>query len=293
MNEVQQLQAADPLFLRIGELGTAFVWLAIVGCLVAAVTNLIGREDLLKKFADWPFVAGVAGFVGAAGCLLVLFLNKQYQFQYVFEHIANDHELQYLIAGVWSGQEGSFLLWGLLSAIVGFFAVRGAGKYKRWMTFVYALFLAAVAGILAFESPFVLLQSLGGQSLVVDGVLKVMPDGFGLAPSLLNYWMVIHPPTIFTGFSCLTVLFAYSMAALMHRDAVSWIPLVRPWAIFTLTILGVGLCMGGFWAYETLGWGGFWLWDPECSCSRRGRSGSWRTSFLPLCRSCCSATARS
>ena len=59
MNEVQQLDAADPFFLRIGEIGTAFVWLAIAGCLVAAIINLIGREDLLAKFSDWPFVAGV------------------------------------------------------------------------------------------------------------------------------------------------------------------------------------------------------------------------------------------
>ncbi|MBC8066592.1 MAG: cytochrome c biogenesis protein CcsA, partial [Chlorobia bacterium] len=88
------------------------------------------------------------------------------------------------------------------------------------------------------------------------------PSGTGLTPSLQNYWVVIHPPTIFLGFGSLTVLFCWSIAAMLERNPLDWAKMVRPWAIVSTSILGLGLMMGGFWAYETLGWGGFWAWDP-------------------------------
>ena len=211
------------------------------------------------------FTFGSLGFVGAFVCLGALFVTHQFQYFYVFSHSALDHELQYLIAGVWSGQEGSFLLWGLMSALAGVIAVRRTGPYRRWFTVVYGLFLAGVAAILAFESPFHLIPEF-------QGMLLIPPDGRGMSPSLLNYWVVIHPPTIFVGFGALTVLFAYAFAAVLQRNLVGWIPYVRPWAVFCLAVLGLGLCMGGLWAYETLGWGGFWMWDPVEN-----------TSFVPWC----------
>ncbi len=226
---------------------------------------MIARKDeRAGKLAQRIFTFGSLSFVSAFVCLLVLFVTHQFQFKYVFEHSALDHELQYLVAAVWSGQEGSFLLWGLMASVVGVLAARGAGKYRRWFTVVYGLFLAGLAGILAYESPF--------QLLLIENIHVYPPDGRGLVPSLLNYWIVIHPPTIFLGFGTLTVLFAYAFAAVLHRDPVAWIPQVRPWAVFALAVLGVGLSMGGFWAYETLGWGGFWMWDPVEN-----------TSFVPWC----------
>lgn len=186
-------------------------------------------------------------FVG----LGVLFVTSQFQFRYVQRHSAYDHELPYKIAGVWSGQEGSFLLWAIGSALFCSLAVRKARGYERWFSGVSCLFLGALSGILMFESPFRL--NPAGSDL---------RDGFGLPPSLLNYWVVIHPPTIFLGFGCLTALFAWSVAAVLHRNLETWIDQIRPWAIVGMTFCGVGLSMGGFWAYETLGWGGFWAWDP-------------------------------
>ncbi len=250
-----------PWSLAVGLAGKGFIWLTVVSCVLAALFAY-RRVD---SWARSAFVVGALGLLGAFVCLATLFLNHQFQFQYVFSHSALDHEIKYLIAGVWSGQEGSFLLWGLLSAIVGVFAVRGTGPFQRWFVFVYALFLACLAGILSIESPFALVD-------LVDGRLVVPADGTGMAPSLLNYWVVIHPPTIFVGFASLAVMFAYAVSALVTRDVTSWIPRVRPWAIFSTAVLGLGLCMGGFWAYETLGWGGFWMWDPVEN-----------TSFVPWC----------
>jgi len=187
-------------------------------------------------------------------CLATLFLTDQFQYKYVFAHSEKVVELQYKVAAIWSGQEGSFLLWAVCSALFGLAAAPRTGKYRTAFTIPYALFLAALAGILSYESPFKLER--------IDGQLLVPPSGVGLSPSLLNYWVTIHPPTIFLGFGSLTVLFCWAIAALAKRDLDSWIRPIRPWVLVSLTLVGLGLCMGGFWAYETLGWGGFWAWDP-------------------------------
>ncbi len=202
---------------------------------------------------------------GAFVVLGTLFVKHQFQYEYVYSHSALDHELQYLIAGVWSGQEGSFLLWGLLSGLCGSIAVRSVIGERKWFIVVYSLFMIGISSILAFESPFNL-NDYEGMPMFIP------PDGVGMSAPLLNYWMVIHPPVIFIGFSSLTILFAWAVAALMHRDLKSWIDGVRPYSIFAMTFLGLGLAMGGFWAYETLGWGGFWAWDPVEN-----------TSFVPWC----------
>ncbi|MBA3727058.1 MAG: cytochrome c biogenesis protein CcsA [Armatimonadetes bacterium] len=118
--------------------------------------------------------------------------------------------------------------------------------------------------IVAYESPFKLIQ-LGPQdvSLLSPGQTMIMPtDGRGLNPTLMNYWMVIHPWVIFIGFGSLLTLFAWTASAAISRDKQSWTAAIRPFAIISMTVLGVGLTMGGLWAYETLGWGGFWAWDP-------------------------------
>ncbi|MBS1709238.1 MAG: cytochrome c biogenesis protein CcsA [Armatimonadetes bacterium] len=240
----------------VGHAGQAFVFCSVVGFLAAAVLWWLSGSDPRKeksaKLAGW---VGALALFAAFACVGTLFVTDQFQFKYVFAHAAHDHELQYKIAGIWSGQEGSFLLWATTSAV--FFLLVGprTGQDRRWFSVVYATMLAALVGILAFESPFKPID-------LVDGKWLVPPDGNGLAPSLLNYWVVVHPPTIFLGFGSLAALFAWSMAATLRRDPHSWIPLVRPWALVSLSLLGVGLCMGGFWAYETLGWGGFWMWDP-------------------------------
>ena len=83
-----------------------------------------------------------------------------------------------------------------------------------------------------------------------------------MTPALQNYWVIVHPPTIFSGFGSLTVLFAYGFAAIMTGNVLEWVAKVRPWVLVSMAILGLGLCMGGMWAYETQGWGGFWAWDP-------------------------------
>ena len=87
-------------------------------------------------------------------------------------------------------------------------------------------------------------------------------NGKGLNPQLLNFWMQIHPPILFIGFSMATVPFAFAMAAMMKNDYTQWVKQALPWVLAGAGILGLGIMMGGYWAYEMLGWGGYWAWDP-------------------------------
>lgn len=256
---------AAPLWsMEVGQLGAALVLAGAILFVVAMLSMALGTKA--QSLGRWTFVGGCVCILGAMGSLLSLFLQDQFQFEYVANHSWHNLAGMYKVAAVWSGQQGSFLLWASTSAVFGLLAVWRAGPYQRWFVFIYALFLGCLCGILAYETPFGLLNEISGGgvhiSLFVNGIHFAPPDGMGLTPSLQNYWVVVHPPTIFTGFGSLTVPFAFAVSALLTGDAVGWIPRVRPWALISLSILGLGLVMGGLWAYETQGWGGFWAWDP-------------------------------
>lgn len=251
MEAAHNLPVAPDWSLLLGVLGRGFIWSAIACFLASVLLNWLRRDSRLGSVA---FFAGCAALLGAFAVLGTLFVTDQFHFQYVYAHSEKINGLGYKIASIWSGQQGSFLLWATCSAIFAMWARRSTGDLKSAYTLVASVFLAAISGILAYESPFKL--------HVFEGKVFQLPDGVGLAPSLNNYWVIIHPPTIFLGFGSLLVLFAFATAALMRGQYDDWARRVRPWAITSLTLTGLGLCMGGFWAYETLGWGGFWAWDP-------------------------------
>jgi cytochrome c-type biogenesis protein CcmF len=237
----------------LGPIGKALIFAAVAFFLMSAIGWGLKRSGLGKT----GFWLGAFSLFGAFGCLAALFIGNQFQYEYVFGHAEAELALKYKIAAIWSGQQGSFLLWAVASAIFGLLAAPRTGIYRRWFTISYSVFLAALGGILAYETPFNIIPEL-----LTKLPLKLPPSGVGLTPSLQNYWVVIHPPTIFLGFGSLTVLFCWSVAAMMERNPIDWVKMVRPWTIASAAILGLGLMMGGFWAYETLGWGGFWAWDP-------------------------------
>lgn len=260
MNEdpLASLSHAQPWSLATGQAGTGLIFAGLSLFLLAALLSaLSAKKPFLGRFAGGAFVLASLSLFGAFGCLATLFVRDQFQYQYVYSHGDINTTLAYKIAGVWSGQQGSFLLWATASAIFGLLTMRAAGLYRPAYLAVFSVFLATLCGILAYETPFSI-----PATVVMNGKTFIPPSGTGLAPSLMNYWVVIHPPTIFLGFGSLTVLFAFSIAAMLHRNVREWIAMVRPWALVSLAILGLGICMGGFWAYETLGWGGFWAWDP-------------------------------
>ena len=246
-------KSAPDWALALGNDGRLIVLLGGLAFLAGIITAIARKE----KAASILFVVGSVALLGAFACLAVLFVNNQFEYDYVWQHGDVLNDVKYKIAGVWSGQQGSFLLWACTSAIFGVLALRSTGIYRRWYLVVYSIFLGSLCGILSYETPFGLLKGV-----VHEGHILVPNDGAGLNASLQNYWVVIHPPTIFTGFGSLTVLFCFALSAMLTGNMIDWARLVRPWALLSVAILGLGICMGGLWAYETLGWGGFWAWDP-------------------------------
>lgn len=238
----------------VGHLGRYGIWLSIALFILSALLWWRGKSSEANRFATASFLGGTLGLVTAFVALGVLFLNNQFQYDYVKGRSEVNLAVYYKISCIWSGQQGSFLLWAVTSAIWGVLASRATGPYRRGFQGVYALFLASLASILAFESPFSITSA--------HGKILVPPNGEGMTPALQNVWNVIHPPIIFTGFGSLTVAFCWAIAVMLRRGDGDWVARSRPWVIASTTILGLGLCLGGFWAYETLGWGGFWAWDP-------------------------------
>jgi cytochrome c-type biogenesis protein CcmF len=113
------------------------------------------------------------------------------------------------------------------------------------------------------SSPFILLRDAMAEAPIFKMQPEFVPqDGNGLNPLLQNYWMVIHPPTLFLGFATTLVPFSYCMAGLWIKQYRDWVRPALPWALFSAAVLGLGILMGGYWAYETLNFGGYWNWDP-------------------------------
>ena len=256
-SQITEWPRAEQWSLLAGNLGKWSIYGGIALFVIAVVLAIIGDSKPLAKARDIAFFAGSGCLFLAFGVLGTLFLKDQFQFEYVASHSEKVVELKYKVAAIWSGQQGSFLLWASTSAMFGLLAFRGTGIYRRWFVVAISSFLACICGILAYETPFNLIRDV-----VIDGVTHVPPTGNGMEPSLLNYWVVIHPPTIFTGFGSLIVMFAYGVSAMLTGNVVDYIPRVRPWALGSMAVLGLGIVMGGLWAYETQGWGGFWAWDP-------------------------------
>jgi cytochrome c-type biogenesis protein CcmF len=230
---------------------------------VAAILYWIGGRGL--PWGRRLFVLAALGAIAAEGLLIYLLLAERYDVAYVWQFSERAIPWYFKVSGAWAGQEGSLLLWTALTALLGLFAIRRLGRLERPFMGAYSLILAALIGIVAFALPFAYHKGANAQGFLTDpatGQLFTPHDGAGLNPVLENFWMTIHPPVMFLGFASLAILFCFAVAAMITRDDRTWSALARPWAAFSVASTGLGMCLGGFWAYETLGWGGFWAWDP-------------------------------
>ena len=259
MNDIPPgIPLAAPWSLAAGAFGRGSVIAAIVFFVLAFAGMLATKRwSSVEKAGTASFVLGCLSLFSAFATLTLLFVKDQFQYAYVWEHSATETSLAYKVAAVWTAQEGSFLLWACGAAAFALLALRGTGPYRRGFVGTTSLFLGALGGILAYETPFEIMKQV-----VAHGKTFVPLVGNGMTPSLQNYWVVIHPPTIFLGFGSLSLIAAYAVAAMLRGDAEDWVTRVRPWALVSTAILGLGISMGGLWAYETQGWGGFWAWDP-------------------------------
>jgi cytochrome c-type biogenesis protein CcmF len=232
--------------------GTIAVWVTLASVAASICLYLFGGA----KGAKWgraAFFLAAAGIFSAAATLGILLVTHRFDVAYVYQHSARAMAPLYWFPSFWSGQEGSFLLWAFWISVLGIVLALTSGKAERRVMPIYACMLLFLATMLASCSPFVMLNTQGQ---------PIPTEGLGLNPNLENYWMVIHPPTLFLGFSTLTVPFAFALSALFWRDWDGWLRRALPWSLFGFAVLGLAMMMGGYWAYEMLGWGGFWEWDP-------------------------------
>lgn len=238
----------------LGILGQA----AIILGFAASVLGMIAwfrsiRAPQVIGLARAGFHITVTSVFVAAAMLLVLILKHQFQFHYVAAYSSRDLPLGLLMSTFYAGQEGSFLLWTLMVSIVGIVLLFYTQKHdnERETMGVYTGILSFLLLLLIAKNPF---------APVEGGIAPA--DGKGLNPLLQNFWMQIHPPILFLGFASMAPPFALAIAALIKRKYQSWVVSSLPWVVGGAAVLGLGISLGGFWAYETLGWGGWWGWDP-------------------------------
>jgi len=189
-------------------------------------------------------------------------IDHNFTYTYVYNYSSKELPFSLLLSSFYAGQEGSFMLWALFFVIVGLFVRPYARKhgYESLVMGFYALILTFLLLLIIMKSPFEhIWETFKDHQMTKD---MIPPNGKGLNPILQNYWMVIHPPTLFIGYTLMSVPFVFALAGLIKREYQNWVKVAVPWTLFATAILGAGIMLGGFWAYETLGWGGFWGWDP-------------------------------
>jgi cytochrome c-type biogenesis protein CcmF len=242
----------------IPELGQFALALALVIALAQGVLTLAGAA---RGEAAWMSVARPAAwgqfvFVAIAfGCLTASFINKDFSVAFVAATSNSALPLQYRIAGVWGGHEGSLLLWTLILGVwmvaVSVFSRRLPDDMVARVLGVMGLVNVGFLSFMLFTSnPF-------------DRLFPVPLDGRDLNPLLQDPAMVLHPPMLYTGYVGFSVAFAFAIAALLSgRLDASWARWSRPWTTIAWIFLTLGIALGSVWAYYELGWGGWWFWDP-------------------------------
>lgn len=244
------------MLIGVTAISTAFV--AAIVALVSYILYYRDKQEKLLKLANRSFATMAAGTGLAIILLIISILSHNFQFNYVYSYSSTALNKFYLFSTLWAGQEGTFLMWLTFGAIYGFIMIKTvAQKNPLAMAFLVSV-EAFLLLILLTKSPFATIWHV--HETVPIGFTPV--DGAGLNPLLQNPWMVIHPPTLFVGYSSTVVAFAFAMSAMVTKDFQGWIKQARPWVVFNVMILGTGIIMGGYWAYITLGWGGYWGWDP-------------------------------
>ncbi len=239
---------------------TGHLALIIAFCL-AMVQGVIPILGTIRGNTNWmalarPVAFGQFAFVMVAfGCLTSAFIHNDFSVMYVANHSNSALPIQYRIAGVWGGHEGSLLLWvfmlNLWTAAVALLSRHLAEDMVARVIGVMGLIAVGFHAFMLFTSnPF-------------DRLLPAAFEGADLNPLLQDPGLVIHPPMLYMGYVGFSVAFAFAVAALMAgRLDATWVRWSRPWTVAAWCVLTMGIALGSWWAYYELGWGGWWFWDP-------------------------------
>jgi cytochrome c-type biogenesis protein CcmF len=240
-------------------LGTFVLLASFVVCAYAIAASVAGarrRSTRLVESGIGAFYFVTALMTVASGILVHAFVTDNYAIKYVQRYSDSAQPLAYKIASYWGGLDGSIMFWVFLLGCFGAAAVYvNRERHRELIPYV-------VAVIAATEMFFIFLMVVHKNPF--STFLTPAPaDGAGLNPLLQNFYMAIHPPSLYIGFVAMTIPFAFGMAALITGllDD-SWLRAVRRWTMLGWVFLTFGLGLGMLWAYEELGWGGYWGWDP-------------------------------
>lgn len=260
-----------------GKLGHAFIAVSFVAAFISCLSFFLSTSNKeYLKTARLFFSIHAISVLGIIATMFFMLFNHYFEYQYVWQHSNKSMDMKFILSCFWEGQEGSFLLWTFWNIVLAFFlhlTIKG-GEWEASVMCIMALVQVFLASMLLgnyfFDykigsNPFLLLrehEQFSNLPFVKSPNYLAKLDGRGLNPLLMNYWMTIHPPTLFLGFSSTVVPFAFALAGLWRKKYSEWQEKTLPWAFFGILILGVGILMGGAWAYEALSFGGFWAWDP-------------------------------
>jgi cytochrome c-type biogenesis protein CcmF len=262
-----------------GQIGHFFVLLAFVASIVSSISYFKASSVTQDngKFS-WILFARGAFFIQVLSLLTVFIIiyflcsHHYYEYLYAYKHASKELEPRYLLACIWEGQEGSFLLWSLWHCVLGTILIFTARKKEAPILAIISvgqcILLVMIVGIYIGDvrigsSPFVLTRNeLNGPIFGRPEYLSYIKDGIGLNVLLRNYWMVIHPPILFLGFASTIVPLGFAYSSLSTKNFGDWVKPALPWVLFSGGVLSTGIMMGGKWAYESLSFGGYWAWDP-------------------------------
>jgi cytochrome c-type biogenesis protein CcmF len=265
-----------------GQIGHLAIVLAFVSSLLGTVAYFFAtHRQEQPEYQQWRSIGrsaflmhGLSIFT-VIGVIFYVMVNQFYEYQYVWAHVSEDLPFKYIFSAFWEGQEGSFLLWMFWHVVLGVVLMITAKDWEAPVmsvisliqVFIVSMILGLYIGlgeeaVKIGSNPLLLLRETMDAPIFNQADYLELIKGNGLNPLLQNYWMTIHPPTLFLGFASTAVPFAFAIAGLWKRRHREWLKPALPWALFSGAILGTGILMGGAWAYEALSFGGYWAWDP-------------------------------
>jgi len=242
----------------IPEIGHFALIMALCVAVVQGVVAIAGAQMGVRSWMAMARPAAQVHFIFMAvafGCLMYAFINNDFSVQYVATVSNSMLPIQYRIAAIWGGHEGSLLLWAILLALWTLAVARFSRNLPIEM-------VSRVIGVMGLVSVGFLLFMLF-TSNPFDRLLPAALDGRDLNPLLQDPGLILHPPLLYAGYVGFSVAFAFAIAALLggHMDA-TWARWSRPWTTVAWIFMTLGIALGSWWAYYELGWGGWWFWDP-------------------------------
>lgn len=190
-------------------------------------------------------------------CLLNELLISNFNLQYVAQYTSYETPIFYKVTALWAGQAGSLLFWSFITSLFTITYIFTTLKKLKTLKFHSYIILAFIFSF------FILLSNFIANPFEPVSSDIIVQNGNGLNPLLQNFFMAIHPPILYVGFTGSAIIFIMALAASISKDiSFEWVQSIRRWSLFVWTFLSAGIILGGYWAYNELGWGGYWAWDP-------------------------------